>query len=209
MKLLLINNATVFICLFSFATTAQTLQKGNALIPRALEPAKNHYAKLKKLNPSPQANALFSDTRQFDLNALSPRYANNLKLRAVYVDVPLETFTIGNFPANSSAETKAEIDFLKSLADTARTVAAIEASEAMAGIYYRNLTVSGDSDYTTMRKNLFHMGYQLGNWFGPDSLPVTANLMEKVWQDASYYMWALKFKYNRIRPYQLDSSLIF
>jgi acid phosphatase (class A) len=144
---------------------------------------------------------------QFDLNKMSSRYFNNLKLRAVYVDVPINAFKIGNFPANSSLRTQKEIEFLKTLADTARNEDKIDECNYFADVYYRNLVVKGDSDYVAMRKNLFHMGRQLGEWFSPDSLPNTANLMAKVWQDASYYIWALKFKYNRIRPYNLDKDL--
>ncbi|HET8796043.1 MAG TPA: phosphatase PAP2 family protein [Thermoanaerobaculia bacterium] len=58
-----------------------------------------------------------------------------------------------------------------------------------------------------MRRNLFHMGHQLGPWFGPDSLPVTADFMARVWSDSSYYLWALKFRFNRVRPYTIEPRL--
>lgn len=186
---------------------AQTICTGNVTTPRKTDAATKHYLFLQKINVSPQKKGAYSDSSQFDLSRMSSRYFNNLKLRAVYIDVPLETFKIDNFPANSSAQTKAEIDFLKTLADTGRNKEKVDESLGFAGVYYRNLAVPGDSDYVAMRKNLFHMGRQLGDWFAPDSLPQTANLLAKVWQDASYYIWALKFKYNRIRPYTLDTSL--
>jgi acid phosphatase (class A) len=58
-----------------------------------------------------------------------------------------------------------------------------------------------------MRHNLFHMGEQLGPWFSPDRLPVTADFMARVWADASYYLWAAKFRYNRVRPYSIEPRL--
>ncbi len=186
---------------------AQTIRTGNLTLPRKTDAAIKHYNSLQKIKSSPQKTGIYSDSNQFDLSRMSYRYFNNLKLRAVYIDVPLETFQIENFPANSSAQTKAEIDFLKNLADTGLNKEKVDESLSFAGVYYRNLAVPGDSDYVAMRKNLFHMGRQLGEWFAPDSLPQTANLLAKVWQDASYYIWALKFKYNRIRPYSLDASL--
>lgn len=35
----------------------------------------------------------------------------------------------------------------------------------------------------------------------------TADFMARVWSDASYYIWALKFRFNRIRPYSLEPRL--
>ncbi len=31
--------------------------------------------------------------------------------------------------------------------------------------------------------------------------------MAKVWRDASFFIWSLKFKYARIRPYVIDKSV--
>jgi Membrane-associated phospholipid phosphatase len=31
--------------------------------------------------------------------------------------------------------------------------------------------------------------------------------MARVWQDASYFIWAMKYKYLRVRPYVLDSTI--
>ena len=74
-------------------------------------------------------------------------------------------------------------------------------------MYYRLSVKPGDDDWPRMRRNLFHMGRQLGPWFSPDSLPVTADFMARVWSDASYYLWAAKFRFNRARPYTLEPRL--
>jgi acid phosphatase (class A) len=184
---------------------AQTLKHGNVQSPRPTIAAQKHYKHLQKY-PAISTN-IETDIKQFPLKTIRPSYFNNLKLRAVYVDVPIEIFDIGIMPANSSIQTKKELEYLHSLADTGRSEERIEKCMMFANIYYRVLAVSSDTDYTTLRKNLFHIGRQIGDWFHPDSLPITANFMAKVWQDATYYSWALKFKYNRIRPYQLDTTL--
>jgi hypothetical protein len=31
--------------------------------------------------------------------------------------------------------------------------------------------------------------------------------MANVWQDASYFIWGLKYKYLRIRPYKIDNTI--
>jgi acid phosphatase (class A) len=47
----------------------------------------------------------------------------------------------------------------------------------------------------------------MGNWFNPKDLPLTADLIAHVWQDASYFIWSAKYKYLRVRPYVLDSAM--
>jgi acid phosphatase (class A) len=74
-------------------------------------------------------------------------------------------------------------------------------------VYYRLSVRPEDQDWSRMRQNLFHMGHQLGSWFSPESLPVTADFMARVWSDASYYLWAAKFRFNRVRPYSIEPRL--
>jgi acid phosphatase (class A) len=57
------------------------------------------------------------------------------------------------------------------------------------------------------RDNLFHIGHSIGTWFNPKDLPLTADLVAHVWQDASFYIWSMKLKYLRIRPYVIDPRL--
>ena len=189
----------------SSMVAAQTVKQGNIKLPRPTVAAQGHYKHLEKY-PATSTN-IATDKKQFPLQTMRPSYFNNLKLRAVYVDVPIEIFNIGTMPANSSEQTKKELEYLHSLADTGRSKEKVQECLTFANVYYRVLAVASDTDYIVMRKNLFYLGRQLGDWFNPDSLPATANFMAKVWQDASYYTWALKFKYNRIRPYQLDTTL--
>ncbi|MFN2457636.1 MAG: phosphatase PAP2 family protein [Chitinophagaceae bacterium] len=195
----------LIVLLSSSVVAAQTVKQGNIKLPRPTVAAKGHYKHLQNYPVTP--TNIDADKKHFPLETMRHSYFNNLKLRAVYVDVPIEIFDIGSMPANSSIQTKKELEYLHGVADTSRNKEKIEESLKFANIYYRVLAVPSDTDYTALRKNLFHIGRQLGNWFNPDSLPITANFMAKVWQDATYYCWALKFKYNRIRPYQLDTTL--
>ena len=61
--------------------------------------------------------------------------------------------------------------------------------------------------FEAQHRNLFYVGRSIGSWFNPKDLPVTAELSGRIWRDASYYMWRLKFKYARVRPYTIDPSL--
>ncbi|WP_299989773.1 phosphatase PAP2 family protein [uncultured Pontibacter sp.] len=130
-----------------------------------------------------------------------------LKLRTVYVDVPVSKFKIKPFPANSSAETRAELDFLLHLQKT-RNAEAINRTETMANIYFDPLTTNpADADYTRNINSLFFIGRDLGPWFNAQQLPVTSRVLQQVIQDATYYIFSLKADFSRPRPYQLDSRL--
>jgi acid phosphatase (class A) len=130
-----------------------------------------------------------------------------LKLRTVYVDVPVSKFKLKPFPANSSAETRSELDFLLHLQKT-RNAEAINRTETMANVYFDPLTTNAaDADYTRNINSLFYIGRDLGPWFNAENLPVTSQVLQNVIQDATYYIFSLKNDFNRPRPYQLDSRL--
>jgi len=174
---------------------------------RALAPeSPDHYRKLAMLdgNARPEGGTL--DRKQFALSAMAPAYLAILDVEPSYLRVPPTAFALPEFPANSSAQTRAELDHLLEL-QSRRTAEEIALSQQLAGVYYRLSVRPGDPDWTRMRQNLFHMGRQLGPWFSPDTLPVTADFMAKVWADASYYLWAAKFRHNRVRPWSLEPRL--
>ncbi len=109
-------------------------------------------------------------------------------------------------PANSSDQTRAEINYLLAL-QKYRSKEDVRSSLYMADVYYNPRVKPGDSTYARYRNNLFFIGRSIGTWFNPETLPVTADFMANVWRDASFFIWSLKFKYARIRPYVIDASL--
>lgn len=183
-------------CCASSETTLRTLSKGPL----------DHYQRFAALSGEPRVEPRGVDRQQFSLAAMSAGYLKVLDVKPAYLDVPPTTFTLPEFPANSSQQTRAELDHLLEL-QARRTPDEIAYSQQLAGVYYRLSVKPGDADWPRMRKNLFHMGHQLGAWFGPESLPVTADFMARVWSDASYYLWAAKFRFNRVRPYTIEPRL--
>jgi acid phosphatase (class A) len=171
-----------------------------------LVPDDGHYETLARLSAAPEPRSLGLDRRQFDLAGMRPGYLKALGVGPVYLDLPPTAFSLPEFPANSSPQTKAEIDYLLKI-QKERTPEMVAESQRLAGIYYRVSVKPEDADYPAMRSNLFHMGHQLGPWFSPESLPVTASFMARLWSDASYYIWAHKFRFNRARPYVVDSRI--
>ena len=171
---------------------------------RPFTPISGHYKELAKLSGNAIPDS--SDRKQFPLEGLSPKNALKLLLKPVYLLHPVSEFRLPDFPANSSAQTKAEIEFLLKLQVTARSEEKVKESLAFANIYYDVFVKPTDSTYNRFQKNLFHIGRQLP-YFTPEKLPITAKLMTKIWSDCTYYFWALKFQYNRTRPYMLDSRI--
>lgn len=63
------------------------------------------------------------------------------------------------------------------------------------------------ASYRAYQANLFYIGRSVGTWFNADDLPETRQLVARLWRDASWHVWALKFKYSRVRPNALDPRL--
>ncbi|HEU5289524.1 MAG TPA: phosphatase [Cyclobacteriaceae bacterium] len=177
----------------------------NGKIQRALTPARGHYKQLSAFSPKPKSSNEETDKQKFitDKETVDRR----MSLTPVYLkSVTVDDFKIPEVPANSSEQTRAEINYLLALQNS-RTDEEVRASLYMADIYYNLRVKPEDSTYTMYRRNLFHIGSSIGSWFNPDDLPVTANLIANVWRDASYFIWSLKFKYARIRPVFIDSDI--
>jgi acid phosphatase (class A) len=172
---------------------------------RQLTPARGHYKQLAGFNGKPKSANEEIDKQKFitDKETVDRRMSRT----PVYLqDVSVNDFVIPDVPANSSEQTRAEINYLLALQNS-RTAEEVRASLYMADIYYNLSVKPGDSTYSKYRKNLFHIGSSIGTWFNPESLPLTAELMASAWRDASFFIWSLKFKYARIRPVFIDGAI--
>lgn len=192
---------TFFLLMILFVAYGQN-GKGNQPV---LTPARGHYKQLAEFSSKPKSQNEEIDRKKFITN--QETIDRRMSLTPVYLtNVKVDDFKIPDVPANSSAQTRAEINYLLALQRT-RTEEEVRASLYMADIYYNLRIKPGDSTYTTNRRNLFHIGRSIGSWFNPETLPVTADFMANVWRDASYFIWSLKFKYARIRPVFIDSDI--
>lgn len=170
----------------------------------AFPPARGHYAKLGALDPKPAGPDLPVDANRWKTDAAFIERVE--KMEPEFVRVPLETFTLPSCPANSSRQTRAEINYLVRLQEN-RTD-----EEGRRALYYApwgySSSVKRDSPHFRIQlRNLFYVGRSIGSWFNPNDLPFTAELMGRVWRDASHYLWRLKFKHARIRPYNIDPAV--
>jgi acid phosphatase (class A) len=110
-------------------------------------------------------------------------------------------------PANSSQQTRKELEFLAKLRDT-RTDKDITRYRTLAGIYHSPNNFNPlDPDYDRNFSSLFHIGSSLGDWYTYKNLPATAKFLSNVYRDAMYYVFKMKIAFNRPRPYHLESKL--
>ncbi|HEX6222942.1 MAG TPA: phosphatase PAP2 family protein [Chryseolinea sp.] len=172
---------------------------------RDLTPVKGYYKDLQSFKPQPTSPNAAVDRQRFPHDPASAQ--KRLAIKPYYLEgVTPDDFEIPDPPANSSEQTRAELNYLLQLQEQ-RTELDVQSSLYMAGVFYSLKTKPEDSTYNFFRNNLFHIGRSIGNWFNPTDLPITADLVAHVWQDASYFIWAFKYKYLRIRPYALEPEI--
>ena len=171
---------------------------------RRFAPARGHYSKLAQIDPQPSEKNLPIDAERWKTDPKSIERVE--KIEPQFVNVPLETFILPPCPANSSRQTRAEIDYLLRL-QANRTEAEGERAVYFAPWGYSSSIKPGTPEFASQQRNLFYVGRSIGSWFNPDDLPITAETLGRVWRDASHYMWRLKFKYARIRPYNIEPQI--
>jgi acid phosphatase (class A) len=155
----------------------------------ALTPIRGHYKILAALSPQPASDHEAADKLKFPFDQ---SFANKvLSEKPVYLqNVSVDDFRLPDPPANSSAQTRAELDYLLALQHS-RTPEDVRSSLYMSSVF---LTSSD-------------IGRLIGYWTDPVKLPLTDSLFSNITQDADYFLWALKFKYERVRPYVLDARI--
>ena len=167
-------------------------------------PARGHYEKLSGLDPQPAGPDLPLDAKRWETD---PKFVERVeRVEPEFVRVPLETFRLPPCPANSSKQTRAEIDYLLRL-QANRTEAEGQRALYFAPWSYSSSIKRDHPAFAVQQRNLFYVGRSIGSWFNPHDLPVTAELVGRVWRDASYYVWRLKFKFARVRPYNIDPAV--
>jgi acid phosphatase (class A) len=167
---------------------------------------RSHYLRLAALDAAPAPGPAEQDTLRFPLAGWGDLYNWRL-LKRHYVTVPIEAFTPLEVPANSSPQTRAELDYLLSLQQR-RTDDDYAWCLKMAGVYHHPLLANAaDPRYGPNRDNLFFVGRDLGAGFRQDALPKTADLLAHVYRDAMIYMVDLKLRYARPRPHHLDPRI--
>ncbi|HWZ05100.1 MAG TPA: phosphatase PAP2 family protein [Mucilaginibacter sp.] len=164
-------------------------QKSARNYDNELAPVRGNYKTFESLSPKPKSPDLAIDKLKFPFDQA---WADKvLSVKPVYLtNTTLNDFKIPDPPANSSDQTRAELNYLLTL-QYSRTMEDITTS-----IYMSNNPES-PSD----------VGRQIGYWTDPQKLPLTDSLFDKVERDGDFFLWSLKFKYARVRPYVVEPKI--
>lgn len=192
-----------------FLCSGSTFSQKASGFPELL-PASNHYAELSIYAVQPDPARSWMDTIEFPSSAY-----NAAVLYALIKPVYLETAQIDllkdsvEFPANSSEQTKKELDFLVNL-QAERTPEQVSdvLEHAEIGYWPEIDLLPKHPDY---KKNLDDLFYEvhtvLGKSYAAENSPLTARLLKKLMNDMRLMEFAVKYDKLRARPYQLDSRL--
>lgn len=175
-----------------------------------LEPTEKHYKTLAALSPAPNAERSAMDLIEYPWAEYSKGAITNSLMRTYYLSQEDEAKLPGlvKFPANSSDQTRAELDYLLSLQNS-RTKEQIARAEYIANIgSFPNIVNPTDPDYAENRQQLFYIASTpIGEWFNDKNFPDTANLLLNCIQDIRTTEFRLKRFFKRPRPYHLEPKL--
>jgi len=191
---------------FAMAVVVTTVVSSVTGATQPSVPDRSHYIRLAALDGAPAPARTHLDSLKFPLAKWGDLYNWRL-LKPHYVTVPIEAFTALNVPANSSPQTRAELDYLLALQQR-RTEQEYAWCLKMADVYHHPLLANpADPRYGPNRDNLFVVGRDLGPGFRQDNLPKTTDLLAHVYRDAMIYIIDLKLRYARPRPHHVDSRI--
>lgn len=193
-----------FIGLFimlSFLTACQ--QKQVIVTPstniRPIAPIKNHYETLQKLSTNTEASRSELDVIQYPSKAygwvaslLRPAYLKKEQLKEMYLKLDL--------PANSSQQTRAELDFLLDLQKN-RTEQKADEVLAINEIVYVPMLKTKELD-------LFYICTTImGTDVKAENYPHTEKLLHNIMKESRIMEFSAKNHFMRARPRQLESRL--
>jgi acid phosphatase (class A) len=104
--------------------------------------------------------------------------------------ISVDDFKLPDPPANSSVQTRAELDYLLALQHN-RTVEEVRSSLYMSTVFMTSSDI----------------GRLIGYWINPQKLPLIDSLFSNIAVDANYFLWSLKFKFERVRPFNLEPKI--
>lgn len=177
---------------------------------RPLEPADKHYKSQGALGSLPVDKRADKDTVVFPWSEYGKGALSNSLWRTVYLLSEDEARLSGliKYPANSSNQTTAELEYLLDLQNK-RTTAEIERAEYIANIgSWPNIINPLDSSYKENREQLFYIpSAVIGSWFNDQNFPAITNLLLNCIQDIRVTEFRLKRHFKRPRPYHLEPAL--
>src|ERR1041385_6718834 len=173
-------------------------------------PAMDHYKALQQFNEKPSTIRAWMDTIKYPpaeysnsivYTLVKPYYLSDEQVKRLSESV--------NFPANSSDQTRKELDFMLDL-ESKRTPEQVKRVEYLANIGYWPTAdiLQNHLSHKQNLKDLFFEGREImGDRLTAENLPKTAILLKGVMRDMRIMEFTIKYKRLRPRPYHLESRL--
>jgi len=193
----------VFIALVSLAGSACFAQD----IP-PLEPISKYYKTLAELNASPNPSRAAMDTIIFPWTDYSTK-SLMATMHTFYLNSEDSTklHTLIRYPANSSDQTRAELDYVLNVQET-RTKEQIKRSEFIANGGPFPITIdASDSSIVQHGRRSFFIATPVGKWFTADNFLAITQLITNCIEDIRLTEFFLKRDFKRSRPYHLEPKL--
>lgn len=196
--------------------TAKTKYKdwsGGSSIPsiHPIEKSKNHYAAFQALDDSKRDTYAWMDTIVYPPNLYKSSSLRMSLAQPVYLTSSQVNYLVNavQFPANSSEQTRAELDHLLELQEN-RTEQQEKKVLALAEIgYWPDANIVSTHQY--YKKNLENLFFECQEVMGEDctaeKYPNTSKLLQGVMNDMRLMEFAVKYHLLRARPYQLEPKL--
>lgn len=173
--------------------------------------AQNHYLELQALNSEVNEQYAWMDTITF-----SPDQYKNYSILFALMDPSYLTKGQAKFlatavecPANSSEQTRAELDFLVALQES-RTEEEEKRVLDLASIGYWP-DVNYLPTHPRYQENLKHLFFECREIMGPDctseKYPATSKLLQGIMNDMRLMEFTVKYRIRRARPYELEPKL--
>ncbi len=191
-----------FLHLLFLSCTSQTESTGVSIpaLKKIDQTPPTHYKALSELSPTPEQHNKHLDEIKF------PDQAHKLTIKLfspAYLERAEINQLIQNFkpPANSSKQTRAELDFLLALQESRTPEQVAEALRMHDIVYFPLIGMRKDED-------LFFEVYEvLGKQFNPQKYPKTQKLLDNIMKEMRITEFTAKNHFLRARPRQLDSAL--
>jgi len=175
----------------------------------SLEPIGKHYKTLAEISSLPNSERANMDTITFPWTEYSKNAMTNSLMRTYYLSTEDEAKLPGliKFPANSSDQVRAELDYMLTLQNK-RTKQEIERANYIANIgTWPAIVNPTDPDLKENRQQLFYIATPIGSWFNDDNFPAITQLLMNCIQDIRVTEFRLKRHFKRPRPYHLEQRL--
>ncbi len=174
----------------------------------SLEPIKKHYLELSKLDGTPNPSTPELNAMRYPTNARSSG-KQFIGISPTYLSLSQVTLLKESmqFPSNSSAQTRAELDYLLKL-EAERTDTQKKRAWVIARIgYWPPLEKTNDYSGANIEDLFWEYEQVTDREINPDAYPATTKLLAGVTRDMRIMEFTVKYHLMRPRPYHLEPRL--